>query len=600
MTSRWAGRFLSTSIDVGNVTKATGIGDTGDGVILTAQGDSYGQGVITKLTYAGTVAWQKSFSYVNPVTSVSARSSPAPYLADSNILYKLDGATGAISWQRNIGAVTGYSVHTLKLTPDLSYIYAVSGSPTGPYVVKVSSDNTVSYALKYNYITNEHSGLLVSDSDVFMAGSVSTGTHYLKLTKLSSAFAVTWSKKYSNASHSLDRYSECMLDSGNIVIAAIATGSVDTLRLVCIQPDGTVLWSKSVTDSAITDYSDGGVSVHEISGGFVVFGSESTTYEGVAYKFANDGTLGFARTLSSGTSGVWGGGWGAVSTTDGNLLLSYDLDDANGDINATYFLLGPDGYPLTTFGSIATVANRTSVTVASGITYTVASDTSPSVTNPSLTISAGAGSVTTTAYPLTMAYVYVDSTHQATGLEPATQHGTPSASYNQPFSAAGNLVTKHGTPIYYSVPLDTTAYFASGSFYTNHGTPTVSLDFSGQASGNLVTNHGMPDATLDFAATTSGLVTNHGTPVLSGVFSAEGLLATQHGTPSLEFVVYAAGNLVTKHGTPTLGLVGEYVATGNLVTQHGTPSYTGSAFLARSTPPSLRHGKPLLVRTPTC
>ena len=600
----WIAQHLSGSLNAATSGMTDAICDVGDGVVVASEDWDYSTGTLVKLSYAGVQLWQKTLPSF--VVGMGADSSGNVYVLDGVRVTKLSGSDGSTTWQKTTSTgFTGAYYCALAVYPNGDCF--VSSGNTDPllYVARFDSSGALTYEKTYTGITDEvatgHKWVgKASDGSLYVAGHNTGGSTYLKLTKLSSAFAETWSKSYANASHSLSTRSACILANDNVVVSALASASLGTLRLFCVQPDGAVVWSKSITDSAIASFhTNYTTTVRSLSTGFSVHGKDDSG-RGIAYVFDNDGALSFARAFTNPASQTENGNYGLVSTSDGGFLLGFTPNDDSANYVPTFVKVTNSGELLGAFGADIVVSSVTTASVATGITYTVGSPTAGTVAATAGTGSTSSETLTTTTYVLTVSEGPDPKTYQATGIADATHHGTPTATYDQSFTATGYLVTAHGTPIYYTTPLDTTAYFASGSFYTNHGTPTASLDFSGQVSGPLVTTHGTPEVTLDFAATTGGVVTTHGTPALSDVFSAEGLFATLHGTPSLEFVVYAAGNLVTNHGTPVLTLAGEYVATGSLVTNHGTPVYGGSYFSARSTPPSLRHGKPLLVRTPTC
>ena len=598
MYQPWFGRFPdSTLYKSAGVVSIT----SGNALLAARAGSSPYVGHLRKIDGNGVLDWHKKFTTNTSVAKIKSYGTDS-YISTGGSLLKVS-STGTITWQLDFQAGTSLTIYNFEITPNgANVLVSLLTGSNDMVVCKVSSGGTIAWKKLYTRVSSYVNQILAGNFDLYFTEVYETGSPRIILTKLDASCVVTWSKSFSSTGAPNPVWSDAyMLDSGAIVYTTYSTETPNVLRLLCLNTDGTVAWSKSITDGNCSDYSLQWWTANVVVGGLLVTAFSDDGTKLLYYKVSNDGNLDWSRIATDASGTTTNLGWeSGVADTGSNLIIGMDVFDG-ADVSRSSFLnVTTDGLPLVTSGTEITFLNNTLAAIANGATFTVASDTSGTVTTPSYTISAGSLALTSDTITFSVGALDFSTQYQATGSVEATRHGTPSVTYDQSFTTTGHLATDHGTPIYYSVPLDTTAYFASGSFYTNHGTPTASLDFSGQASGHLVTNHGAPEATMDFAATTGGVVTTHGTPSLSEIFSAEGLFATQHGTPSLEFVVYASGHLVTNHGTPTLGLVGEYVATGNLVTQHGTPSYTGSAFPARSTPPSLRHGKPLLVRTPTC
>lgn len=139
---------------------------------------------------------------------------------------------------------------------------------------------------------------------------------------------------------------------------------------------------------------------------------------------------------------------------------------------------------------------------------------------------------------------------------------------------SGHTSTAHGLPKVVAV------LHAQEHLTTQHGTPAAQLGYDVvlRPSGDRGTRHGNPMLVYTpvtagvtvLQASSSGIVTKHGTPTAKGTVSLQAIgqpPATQHGTPAAIAVLRASGHLATAHGTPKAAVVAG--ATGHCGTRHG-------------------------------
>lgn len=185
---------------------------------------------------------------------------------------------------------------------------------------------------------------------------------------------------------------------------------------------------------------------------------------------------------------------------------------------------------------------------------------------------------------------------------PSTAHGTPKLAV---IAHAENFgpATRHGRPIavYTPVTVGVTVLQASSSgVVTKHGTPTAKGTVSLQASGQPpATQHGTP-AAIAVLRVSGHLATAHGTPKAAAVAGATGHCGTRHGVGKAVAVLRASGHLATRHGTPGSTSTAVLQAHGHTSTAHGVPRVGALVLHAYPTPPFVRHGRPTISRGLQC
>lgn len=590
----WLLRHNSGALDGVLESYVTSIADTGDGYVVAA---GYDFTHVTKVDYEGNVQWQ--FTDVNTHAAVvGADTSGNVFVLDYARLTKISSA-GTIQWQKSTS--TGFIAQpSLTVLADGSCL-VVSGN-TDPVlrIAKFSSAGLLTFEKTYTGATDEvvngTKGVLEGTAgDLYHFTHDNTGDAYVKLTKLSSALAITWSKSYSTAALSFSVKASCRLADGGLVVGFLDAASGGTLRLAKIAEDGTVTWSKSVADSNVANFLSNGFRLYQGASGFFV--QTRATAGPLTYKFDTAGALEWARVIAHPTAA---GGWigeGVIENADGILLAATPFDT---DSNAvpSFFKLRADGTSLGDFASnTVEITNWTTVSVAAGATLTVATDSNAVVASTAGTVTTNAAEVTTSNYPLLRYYHDLLQVKQAAGSR-LTRYGTPNSPYSQAGTASGWYLPNFGTASAFILPATGTQIgIASGSKVLKTGSPVDNSSTATVATGTLVTKFG----------TGTGLTSN----------AATGAFNTKFGTAKGVFVTYATGSKLTKYGTPTALTIG--VASGTYVTKFGTAAtdwgvtgtVTGTRGTHFGTPTSLsifhaigsrktRYGTAKLVRGTTC
>ena len=573
--------------------------DAVDGVVFCT---NYDFTHVTKIDYHGYVKWQVT-DVNNSDAVVGADASGNVFIADRLRLTKLNAA-GVIQWQKgtSTGFVSGGNARALTVLADGSCLVVSGNTDSLLRIAKFGPDGSLTAEKEYTGATDEivnstKNFIENASGDLYHVDHDTTGDSYIKIVKFYAALDnIARSKSYKCAGYSLSALGSCELSDGSMVVAFLDAGTTGTLRLARIAEDSTVTWSKSVTDSGVTNYFSR-VSIFSAPDGFFVCATSSVNNP-LLYKFANDGSLSWARSLHHpSVDGVWVVDNAFVDST-GDLVCSATLNDASANATACLFKIYADGTPTGNFGgATAAVTNHTTVSVASGITLTVADDTSATIVGTSGTVTTSAAQVSASSYPLTLHASDLTQTGQASGLK-ASHHGQANSPYRQVGTATGTLETKHGIAMSVTrTPSGKTICAAIGTQATKHGQAIGTSLVTSAAAGHLAIKHGTAQGKIVCAAT-GALVTKHGTATCASAFQATGSRAIKHGTALTLTIRAATGHLATKHGTAssTWGSTGQ--ATGHLATNHGTPTFK-SIFKAMPNFKT-RHGTPKSIRSTTC
>jgi hypothetical protein len=222
---------------------------------------SYRQ-TIAKYSQPGTLQWQKQLSnnvhggYYECWGTVDSAGNPIAYNADTNggpVVTKLTPA-GAITWQRRLG--DGYDAFTDTVVCDSSNNVYGSGpmNDGGGYkmmLIKYNSSGTYQWQLKTN---GEGHGIAIDPSgNVYNAGFAG-GTYGLHINKYSSSGSLLHQTR-TNGQYGYDTYGgKIVCDSaGNTYSAGIfrqSSGTGYEFGLIKRDSSGTLVWQRVLTNSS--------------------------------------------------------------------------------------------------------------------------------------------------------------------------------------------------------------------------------------------------------------------------------------------------------------------------------------------------------------
>lgn len=556
----WLLRHNSGALDGAPESYVNRIVDTGDGFAIAT---SYDYTHVTKVDYAGNIQWQ--FTDINTYEAVvGADTSGNVFVLDHARLTKISAA-GVVQWQKSTS--TGFIAQPeLAVLADGSCLVISGNTNTLLRIAKFSSTGLLTFEKTYtgtDEVVNATKVFFENGAgDLFHFTTGTFGDDYLRLTKHNSALAITWTKSYKTTAKSYDAKSSCKLSDGSMAVGFLDSSTLGTLRLARVAEDGTVTWSKSVTDSNVTSFFTNGFTLHSGGTGFYVHSRAAAGP--LLYRLDSTGALEWARIIAHPTvAGGWMGS--VVATADGVLVAASPLDVGSNAI-ASCFYLRSDGTPVAEFaGATAEVTNWTGVSVAAGDTLTVATDSDSAIATTAGTVTTNAADVASSSYALQRYYADSLQAKQASGsLLP--KFGSPTSPYDQVGAALGSRNTEFGIAASFSVAITgTTICNAIGSRLTKFGSATDNSSATGQASGSRTTHFGTCQSRTTYAAT--------------------GVRGTQFGSAKGAVITYAQGTRATKYGTPTGLVVG--VASGVHNTRFGQAvaewGNTGTASGSRNT-----------------
>ena len=595
-------------------TYAKDVCDLGDGLVFSAVNSALTLLVVTKVTYDGEIAWQRSYASTTGGKMQPDGTGGFYLLGDGGStpsLLHID-TNGALLWSRWSSYESGYDNWALSRFGSYDCLLSARSGVTTK-LIAFAADGATLYEKIYTGITGEETMYspplsLASDGSGYMLASrLNAANDYLRVNKLSttlSAVSLTKSYKIAASDSYWYLYDSCQLD-GAMVLAFVVGSPAATLRLMCVNPDGTINWTKHLTDTGIADFDWNEAEVFGDTQG--IFSTDEgffvTSYDdadgAVLYRFNKTGALEWSKTIKvSNTAGN-----SAIETviklSDGRVVVSFHMQNATtGFRDASFLILNADGTPNSNFNSaVVEVAARTGVTVSAGTNPTVASDTAGSISTPTTTLVDSGVTLASTYYSLA-AYDPDDfQTKQASGHK-AIHHGQACSPYLQSGQATGTAETKHGIAMSVTrVPSGTTICASVGTKVVHHGQATGVSSLTSVATGHLATKHGTAQCKTIYAMT-GALSIAHGTASFSSLFQATGYRATKHGIATTLLSRAMTGHLATKHGTMTSEWSFVSQLTGSAVTHHGTAGSKSSFLVTPSF--KTRHGAHKTIRSITC
>ena len=580
--------------------------DVGDGFVFSVNDGATNRTVFTKVGNDGYVKWQRQHAGNNQdVGQLLSDGVGGCYMLGDMSILRIDGS-GALTWSR-WSSYEGSHLSGALSSWGISGCLLAHRNGKDADIISVNTDGTVVSERTYVGITGEEPLyrprlVLANDASGYMLASRINGVSedYLRLTKISSALnSVSLTKSYKIASSDSYWYLyDACSAAGNMVFGFVVGSPASALRLMCVHPDGSVYWTKHLTDTGIADFDWAGANLYGAASGFFAVSYDDTDGAAV-FCFDDAGALQWSKTIKCSDTPLGGSVNGVTKLANGTVLISITAQDTTtGAFVAGCLLLNSDGtYNSTFLSGIVEVTDRAGVTVSSGTIPTVANDTAGTITARTTTLVDSALTLTTTDYTVVSLYPDDFQSSQASGHK-AIHHGQANSPYTQSGQATGTLETAHGIAMSAAhLPSGATLCAAVGNKATKHGRATGASSVTSAATGNLATKHGTAQGKAIYAATGTRAVA-HGTASLSSLFHATGHRATKHGIATTLLSRAMTGHLATKHGT----MASEWRATGqmsgHLATLHGTAS---SKCIFKVTPSfKTRHGTPKAIRSITC
>ncbi|HEX3098785.1 MAG TPA: PQQ-binding-like beta-propeller repeat protein [Usitatibacter sp.] len=262
---------------------------------------------------------------------------------------KIDGATGAIAWQKVFNSPAGKGDSAIALAADsggnaivAGWSYDASGNPFITVVKYAAADGTVAWQRTLTGGTYDVPLVVATDAagNAIVGGETNaSGTSDLRITKLAAATgAVLWDKSFDGGRD--DFMSDLAVDgSGNAVVLGTsvnAAGNDDFTIAKYAASTGALLWKQSWDGGA--DDKAYGVALDSGGNAFVTGSTHAATDDLVVLKLATaDGTIAWMKTWDGGGADA---GQAIAVDAAGNAIVTGQSQNAAGNRDFVTLKLG--------------------------------------------------------------------------------------------------------------------------------------------------------------------------------------------------------------------------------------------------------------------